>query len=83
MLIFNHLTVDSDTPVGTYCGTGRTTYAFLGVSLESVVITAIVHFLGLQLQRISGTGHYTQFAAFAMLKVDVDRSDYFCHSVSC
>lgn len=63
--------VDCDAPVRTYGRACAAAYAvFPGVHVCEM-IPAVVHFLGLKIQHIAGTCHYTQVATLAAFLIDL------------
>lgn len=77
--LFDNHAVNLDTCVGAYNGAGCATDARLFVGGESVMIAAIVDFLGLERQNVAWTGYNAEIATFAAFGVDGDGTVDFTH----
>lgn len=71
-LRFLNYAIHRDAAVGTNGRTRGTSDAGLGLDIGSVVIATVIDILGLQLEHIAGTRHYTKVATLASLAVYVN-----------
>ena len=71
--------IDFDAGIRAYPSAGTASCAFVGIRHVCIMISTVVHLIGLKRQRLCGTSHNAEIATLASFDVDGNCAFYFCH----
>lgn len=77
---FLYHAVHCDASVGADCGTRGAAYAGFRCGVDGIVVSSVVHILGLQREHVAGTRYHAQVTALASFAVNVHSTYNSCHN---